>query len=162
MLNKQTPIIIDVESSGFGKGSYPIEIGIALADHSTHCFLIKPAEGWEQWNEESEQLHKISRETLQTRGRDITEVADELNALLKGKTVYSDGWGMDNSWIGLLYDTAERWQHFKVAQLQALFNEQQYDNWHDTYKEIQQQLNITRHRASSDALVIQKTYLNSR
>ena len=31
-----TPIVIDVEASGFGKGSYPIEVGVVLPDGSRH------------------------------------------------------------------------------------------------------------------------------
>jgi len=30
MSRRKTPIIIDVEASGFGGASYPIEVGIAL------------------------------------------------------------------------------------------------------------------------------------
>lgn len=156
------PSIIDLEASGFGKGSYPIEIGLALTDGSTHCYLVKPHQTWTHWSEESEQLHKISRETLQTRGRDIIEVADELNQLLQGRTVYSDGWGFDNSWIAQLFEIAQRPQGFKVAQLQALFNEQQYDIWHHTHQQVVEEFNLTRHRASSDAFLIQQTFLRSR
>jgi hypothetical protein len=37
------PFIIDVEASGFGAESYPIEIGIALAEGSKYCALIIPS-----------------------------------------------------------------------------------------------------------------------
>jgi hypothetical protein len=47
------PIIIDVEASGLGHGSYPIEVGFALADGETHCRLIKPEEDWQHWFEAS-------------------------------------------------------------------------------------------------------------
>ena len=162
MQTPQIPIIIDVESSGFGRGSYPIEIGVALPDGSTHCYLIKPLKEWDHWSEESEQIHHISRDILRTRGREITDVADALNQLLAGETVYSDGWGMDNSWIARLFDSAQRIQKFRVAQLQGLFNEQQYDNWHQLHQQVIDEFNITRHRASSDALLIQKTFLLGR
>ena len=36
------PIIIDIEASGFGRGSYPIEVGLVLPDGTPHCFLIAP------------------------------------------------------------------------------------------------------------------------
>ena len=40
------PFIIDVEASGFGSSSYPIEIGVALEYGSRHSALIKPADDW--------------------------------------------------------------------------------------------------------------------
>lgn len=160
--NDFTPTIIDIEASGFGRGSYPIEVGVALPDGTCHCFLIKPHEAWTHWSEEGEQTHHISREVLQDQGRDLTEVTDELNLILDGYTVYSDGWGYDNGWIALLFDTAQRLQKFKVAQLQDLFNEQQYETWHQTHSEVIKEFKISRHRASSDAYLIQQTYLRSR
>jgi len=160
--NSFIPAVIDLEASGFGKGSYPIEVGVAMADGSTHCYLIKPQPDWVHWSEESERLHGISREILQHRGRDVKEVADELNRLLEGATVYSDGWGFDSTWVALLFEVAQRPQKFKVAQLQALFNEQQYNHWHETHQAVVKAFNITRHRASSDAFLIQQTFVRSR
>jgi len=159
--NSFIPAVIDLEASSFGKGSYPIEVGVALADGSTHCYLIKPHHDWIQWSEASEKLHGISQKTLQDRGRDVKDVADELNQLLEGSTVYSDGWGFDNTWIALLFEVAQHPQQFKVAQLQTLFNEQQYNNWHETHQAVIKEFNITRHRASSDAFLIQQTFVRS-
>ena len=39
-----TPTIIDVEASGFGPRSYPIEIGVAL-ESARHCLLPGAAQG---------------------------------------------------------------------------------------------------------------------
>ena len=41
-----TPFIMDIEASGFGPDSYPIEVGLALGDGSRFCSLIVPAEHW--------------------------------------------------------------------------------------------------------------------
>ena len=90
-----TPIIIDVEASGFGQGSYPIEIGIALADGSRHCFLVAPARSWKHWDTEAEKVHGISRELLSSHGRPIQDIAWRLNELLRTRTVYSDAWSFD-------------------------------------------------------------------
>ena len=88
------PIIIDVEASGFGKGSYPIEVGLALSDGSRHCYLIAPARNWTAWDDEAEEVHGIRRETLTTYGRPLQDVAWRLNELLRNKTVYTAwGWG---------------------------------------------------------------------
>ena len=39
---RRVPNIIDVEASGFGPHSYPIEVGLALGDGSKFCSLILP------------------------------------------------------------------------------------------------------------------------
>ena len=40
MLSADAPLIIDVEASGFGPTSYPIEIGLALDDGHKYCILV--------------------------------------------------------------------------------------------------------------------------
>lgn len=155
------PIIIDVEASGFGRGSYPIEIGLALSQGDTRCFLIQPAEHWTHWDSNGERLHGITRELLHSRGLPIVEVAKELNRLLAGQTVYSDGWGVDSAWIGKLFDEADLPQLYTIEQLQRLFSEQQFSHWHQSHEKVSSLLNIQRHRASSDALLIQQTFLHS-
>ncbi len=155
------PTIIDVEASGFGQGSYPIEIGVALPDGQTACFLIKPHVEWQHWDGAGEKAHGISRKILETQGKSLNEVAQALNTLLAGKTVYSDAWSFDSSWIALLYHKAELPQMFKIAQLQTLFQELHYELWHPVHEQVRRDLNITRHRASSDAYLIQQTFLKS-
>ena len=59
-----TPIFVDVEASGFGSLSYPIEIGIALPDGNRYCTLIAPAPSWVHWDPKAEALHGLSRERL--------------------------------------------------------------------------------------------------
>jgi len=159
--NHITPHIIDLEASGFGRGSYPIEVGLALADGSTHCYLIKPHPRWTHWDKHSEKVHGIRREILHRHGLEVREVAAQLNRLLHGQTVYSDGWAFDSSWLALLYETAGLHQAFKIAQLQTLFTPRQYETWHRTHQQLAKELNLKRHRASSDAYLIQQTFLRS-
>lgn len=154
----QLPVIIDVEASGFGNGSYPIEIGVALEDSSTHCFLIKPETEWTHWDVNSELLHGITRKVLYDCGCDAYEVADKLNKLLAGKTVYSDGWAYDQTWLHLLFDVAGMEMQFKLESLVYLFNEKQMNSWDRIKKEVMERTHLKRHRASNDALVLQRTY----
>jgi hypothetical protein len=44
--DSEVPSILDVEASGFGAGSYPIEIGYISGDGSSYCTLIRPAPTW--------------------------------------------------------------------------------------------------------------------
>ena len=52
-MSDSVPPIIDLEASGFGRGSYPIEVGYALEDRQTVSYLVKPASDWQHWSEEA-------------------------------------------------------------------------------------------------------------
>lgn len=156
-----TPVLLDIEASNFGRGSYPIEVGYALADGRSHCFLIKPPDDWQMWDAEAELLHGISRTQLQQRGIDVVTVAETLNRTLGGMTVYSDAWGNDQSWLALLFDRAERVQGFRLEALHALLSETQLSLWTETKQAVERELALGRHRASNDARVLQQTYLRT-
>ncbi|TAA47541.1 exonuclease domain-containing protein [Corallincola spongiicola] len=159
--NQQAPIIIDVEASGFGSGSYPIEIGLAMPANERHCFLIRPAEHWRHWSEEAEKIHKISRQALHEHGLEIQDVAYQLNEILAGLTVYSDAWSHDSSWVYKLFDEAEIYPKFKIETLRKLLTEKQLSLWDATREKIEQEQQTIRHRASADAHVLQLTFLRT-
>lgn len=152
------PIILDVEASGFGRGSYPIEIGLVLPDGTPHCFLVAPARTWTAWDPEAEKVHGISREVLETYGRPLQEVAWRLNELLRDKTVYSDAWAFDMSWLGKLFDAANMPQSFRVAPLHEVLKDHQQQHWDKAKEKVIDELKLQRHRASGDARILQETY----
>ncbi len=152
------PHIIDIEASGFGSTSYPIEIGIILNSGETYCSLIKPASDWTHWTLEAEKAHKISRKLLQNKGKIVQEVATELNEFMRKQTVYSDGWAVDKPWLIELFSAAKIPLSFSISPLEFILNEYQMENWHNTKDKVIQELKLPRHRASSDALIIQETY----
>jgi hypothetical protein len=152
------PIIIDVEASGFGQGSYPIEIGLVLPDGTPHCFLVAPERGWTDWDPEAERVHGISREVAVCHGRPVSEVAWRLNALLRAKTVYSDAWSFDMCWIGKLYDAAHERQRFRIAPLHELVAQDGLERWDQTRDQVVHDLALKRHRASGDARILQETW----
>ncbi|MEJ2553072.1 MAG: hypothetical protein P8164_02485 [Gammaproteobacteria bacterium] len=156
-----TPIIIDVEASGFGRGSYPIEVGVAMEDGSTRCFLIRPATDWTHWDSSAESMHGISRELLIKHGQAPREVAEQLNELLLYKLVYSDAWGHDQSWLALLFETAGLPRRFRVESLRCLLEEDHLDYWQAEKAAALHTLENIRHRASNDALVLQRTLLGT-
>jgi len=151
------PAIIDIEASGFGRGSYPIEVGTVLSDGTPHCYLVRPEPEWTHWDESAEQVHGIARKLIEQRGLPVDEIARRLNALLGNATVYSDGWGVDRAWLALLFEHAGMAQHFTLESVRNLLNEQQTEYWHPTYARVVAELNLSRHRASSDAMIIQHT-----
>ena len=151
-----SPIVIDVEASGFGRGSYPIEIGVALADGRTACYLVRPEPGWCHWDAAAAALHGLSRDLLHEKGRVVGEVAAALNELLIDEVVYTDAWGMDSSWLALLFEHAGRPQRFRLEALAGLLDDTQRAAWADAKRQVRIEMNLTRHRASADALVIQR------
>ena len=157
----QRPYIIDVEASGFGSRSYPIEIGLAMEKASRYCSLILPARAWTHWDNTAEQTHCITRDLLKAHGKPVREVAEELNRLLGHKTVYSDGWSVDKPWITLLFSKAGIRQTFWVSPLERILSEPQMEIWHPVKKQVAASLNLTRHRASADAYIIQETFVKT-
>jgi hypothetical protein len=152
------PNIIDLEASGFGRQSYPIEVGYILSNGDTFCSLIQPAEGWDRWDESAEKVHGISQEILLKAGKPVVEIAQIINEQLSDETIYSDAWGNDSSWLGLLFDEANMPMKFRMDSIRSLLTEEQAANWHDTKERVIASISLKRHRASADAAILQKTF----
>ena len=156
------PYIVDVEASGFGSRSYPIEIGLALEPEHRYCTLIAPARDWIHWDPEAQKVHHIPRDTLLASGKPLAQVALELNRLLQEATVYTDGWAVDKPWITRLFAEAGLRPTFWVSPLERILTEPQMDIWHDTRKKVAAALHLNRHRASADAFIVQDTFMLTR
>lgn len=156
------PAVLDVEASGFGRNSYPIEVGYALPNGQVFCALIRPEPHWTHWDPEAEHIHHISRELLFAKGRPVIEVARLLNEQLRGQTVYSDGWSNDYSWLGNLFEVADLSPSFRLENLRALLLEDEADHWHEVKQQVAHERGPQRHRASADARLLQLTLLRLR
>ncbi len=156
------PTVLDIEASGFGRNSYPIEIGFVMPDGHTYCTLVQPQPHWTHWDAHAAEVHHITRTLIETRGLPVLEVAHKLNAELRGQTVYSDGWANDYSWLGALFDAADLTPSFKLENLRKLLTEAQAEQWHTVKAEITQERGAQRHRASADARLLQLTLLRVR
>lgn len=153
------PITIDVEASGFGRGSYPIEVGLAFADQESESYLIRPAPSWEHWDRGAEAVHGISREQLLREGASVVEVAALLNARLAGNRVYSDAWSFDTSWVARLFDAAGFSQHFRIDTIRNLLTEAEVECWQEARRQVESAAVEIRHRAAVDARLLQQTIL---
>ncbi len=158
----EPPWIIDVEASGFGPDSYPIEIGLALASGRRYCSLIRPPSDWVHWTTEAESYHHLCRDTLFDHGQPVEMVVGHLNRLLGERTVYSDGWVVDKPWVIKLFHRAGVRMSFRLSPLEMILSEAQMEIWHQVKEDIVAELKIDRHRASNDALIIQQTYLTTK
>jgi hypothetical protein len=151
------PAILDVEASGFGRDSYPIEVGYVLPDGSSFCTLIRPAPGWTHWDAAAERVHGITREQLQRHGRSVHDVTQLLNERLDGLTLYTDGWANDYAWLGALFEEADRVPRFRIDNLRGLLSEAEARCWHETKQSVSAEIRLPRHRASADARLLQMT-----
>lgn len=158
----EAPAILDLEASGFGRHSYPIEVGYVLPDGSSYCSLIRPAAHWTHWDPAAESLHHIPRATLEQHGRSPTEVARQLNHGLHGRTVFSDGWAHDYPWLAALYEEAEMVPSFRLDSLRRLLSEDEAGAWANARDAVSAQLQGQRHRASADARMLQLTVMRVR
>jgi DNA polymerase III epsilon subunit-like protein len=117
--------VLDIEASGFGPQSYPIEVGVAIITTAakpveTWSSLIQPAKEWlssGHWSPSSAQVHGISIGQLQRDGYPAPKVCAQLNALLKGATVVTDAPTFDQPWLDRLFAAAEAEQTFVVRHL---------------------------------------------
>jgi hypothetical protein len=147
--------VLDVEASGFGRGSYPIEVGFVLSDGTAYCALILPEASWTHWDGAAERVHGISRALLQRHGRGAAAVAAELNARLAGLDVYCDNWAHDYAWLARLFDSADIVPAFHLRHLRELLSEDAAARFDDARDAVSRRLQLQRHRASSDARVLQ-------
>ena len=109
---------IDVEASGFGPESYPIEVGWCDIAGNAESVLIRPAPGWTFWSQEAEGVHGISRAQLEAEGVEPAEAvarivaatmtADEPRAgrLAPRRVVFSDAPEFDGVWLARLFRVA--------------------------------------------------------
>jgi hypothetical protein len=152
------PTVLDVEASGFGRNSYPIEVGYVMPGGRSYCTLVRPEPQWTHWDEQAASVHHISRALILERGQEALAVARQLNDNLRGQTVYSDGWANDYTWLGALYDAADLSPAFRLENLRLLLSEEEADRWHAVKAEVSHERGAQRHRASADARLLQLTF----
>lgn len=153
----QVPAFIDVEASGLGGRSFPIEVGLITAQGEMYCALVRPDASWKYWEEAAEAVHQITRPILDAHGKPLVDVAQRLNQLLRGQTVYSDAWGNDYAWLGKLFDAADLPMLFTLESSRKLLDDNEAARWAAVKEQVIVELKLARHRASSDAKVLQLT-----
>ncbi|MEY8877262.1 MAG: hypothetical protein AB9M60_12185 [Leptothrix sp. (in: b-proteobacteria)] len=149
------PWVIDVEASGFGTGSYPIEVGFVSPIGAVVCTLIQPEPGWTHWDLAAERVHGVSRETLRAHGKPAAVVAALLNRHLADQPIYCNAWAHDYTWLARLFDAAEVAPRFRLHDLRELLSEAQLARFDAARREVEAGCDLRRHRASTDARVLQ-------
>lgn len=121
-------ICIDLEASGLGAESYPIEVAwINDETGEQDSFLINPetAQGWVYWDEYAEEMHGIDREDLVCKGLDIRKACKRLNEKLKDKTLISDAFEFDLFWLSRLFEASGLQPSFRMAGLERILSKEQ-------------------------------------
>lgn len=158
MTAQTIPAFIDFEASSLDLiASYPIEVGVCLPDGSLHSWLIRPHVLWLDWSESAEQVHGITRATLEREGLEISEITHTLNELLAGQ-VFCDAWTFDSFWLHRLYKTANVTPTFQLESVSVLLSATEVQRWAKTRQRIISELGLPIHRAANDALILQRTW----
>ncbi len=153
--------VIDFEASSLSLSdwpeisSYPIEVGIAIADAdgtiSTWSALIRPHPTWKsrgEWDRRSERVHRIGRDQLEA-GLSAREAAEVLNERLAGVgTVWCDGGRYDAHWLVVLFATAGITPMFGLGDIAAALGVDAKTR--ERYNEMMEH-RARRHRAGDDA-----------
>lgn len=162
-----TIAIMDIEASGFGPASYPIEIGIALIRGTAARIqlwetLIRPTPEWANsglWSKASAEVHGIQKEELDA-GREAAEVAEKLNLLLKSTLVVTDAPSYDQTWLDRLYAAAGCEQRFILNDFDLLTGHLSRDDYRQVVHLLDRK--PIPHRAGADALRLATALLEAR
>ncbi len=114
---------IDLEASGLGAQSWPIEAGWCFVGKAPETMLIKPADSWSMaaWDPNAEALHGLSIDAIKKSGRTVKEICDALNQALEGAAVYSDAPDWDGFWLYRLFSAASERMRFTLSDFADLF-----------------------------------------
>ena len=104
-------VVLDVEASGLGELSWPIEVGVAVVEGDavarSGSRLIRPDPSWDAagWSGDSAAVHGISRAALD-RAPAPADVARWLIDLVDGRPAVSDAPPFDRAWLSSLFAAA--------------------------------------------------------
>jgi hypothetical protein len=110
-------VFIDLEASGLGPASWPIEVGWCFDGGAPETMLIRPDGEWphEAWDDQAARLHGLAYDGLEASGLPVGEVCAHLNLTLEGAAVYSDAPDWDGFWLYRLYAAAGVRQRFSLC-----------------------------------------------
>ncbi len=95
-------VFLDFEASSLARQSYPIEVAWVFEDGASESHLIRPARGWDDWDEQAEAIHHIPREELLRDGMRHDALARRMVALLSGHDLTASAPSWDGKWLSAL------------------------------------------------------------
>jgi hypothetical protein len=150
---------IDLEASGLGSKSWPVEVAWTFTEGPPAAFLIRPDDAWpdEAWEEGAEALHGISRDDLRRNGLGVREVCAALNEALAGTEVYSDAPDWDGFWLIRLFAAGGVRQEFSIHDYGKLVGPIIAGHGEEILERAAR-LAPRRHRAAADVTHLQTLY----
>jgi hypothetical protein len=148
-------IFLDIEASGVGSSSFPIEVAYASSTGDKNSYLIKSTDDWKNnglWCSNAEfSIHEISQDMLAQYGIDPVDVAHVLNNALCGRLVLCNDLDYDGVWLTQLFKAANVGVMFLLTDIRYLYEywgESKTHNFKKSYAAISPS---TTHRALPDA-----------
>jgi hypothetical protein len=132
-----------------------------MPDGRRFCKLIKPFPQWQFWDPQSESVHGVSYDELVKQGEEAVGVCLALNQFVDGQTLYSDAWVVDHPWLLKLFAQAAVPMNFNISALEMVLTETQITLWDAEKIKVIAQSGMQRHRASTDAYIIQQTFIRT-
>jgi len=155
-------ILIDFESSGLARGSFPIEVAWAGHDLTMNSHLIRPSDIWldddRLWDPAAERLHGLSIAYLKEHGDTIENVAHAVIRGLNGATVYSNNPLFDQDWLHRLLAAAGCDQIVKVLEFNHLLTEITDIEGIQWAYQVANATTPATHRAAQDVLNLWEVY----
>ena len=99
-------VFLDFEASSLARNSYPIEVAWVFQDGRSETHLIAPAADWTDWDEESQAIHGITRDTLVARGEPVSSVATRMIEALTDHDLFASAPSWDGKWLSTLLRAA--------------------------------------------------------
>jgi hypothetical protein len=165
LLNIPDPLMrkiafIDIEASGLGAKSWPVEVGWALAEGGEAVgMLIRPDDSWsdDAWDPAAPRLHGLDRVTLESKGGTARAICNSMNAALADADVYSDAPDWDGFWLFRLFSASGVKQAFTLRDFGRLVRPLASGREQDLLRQAVK-LAPRRHRAAADALHLRTLY----
>ncbi len=150
---------IDLEASGLGAKSWPVEVGWAFAQGDAKGMLIKPDNSWsdDAWDPAAQRLHGLERSQLMHDGMSATAVCKTMNAALRDAEVYSDAPDWDGFWLFRLFSAGGVKQAFSLHDFGRFIRPLAGAREPDLHQRAAR-IAPRRHRAAADALFLRTLY----
>jgi len=155
-------IILDFESSGLMRGSFPVEVAWAGEDLQVQSHLICPTEIWladnRLWDPAAERMHGLSLSLLKQKGEPVTQVAGAMLDGLESASIYSNNPLYDQDWLHCLLSAAGCDQPIKVLDFNRLLAEITDIEGINLAYHIANEMSPATHRATADVLNLWEVY----
>lgn len=140
-------ICLDLEASGLGPHSYPIEVAWKSTEEVCDNFLINPdsVPEWTFWDEFAEELHNICRSELRLHGVTALAACQRLNESLRGCDVLSDALEFDGFWLRRLFNATKQTMAFRLVGLRDVLSPEELIQYQFICK-----AQLRQHRAMDD------------